>query len=338
MLGATRSRSIQRVVMTKFVLCGAGWRADFFLRIAKALPAQFAISCIYTRREDKAQQLKSQGYNATTNLETALSYEHQAVIVARRQDGFFPLLKELAARGETIISETTFLSLTDEELNEAEQIKGFTLEQYWHNPLYASIKAVLPKIGKVTSVYLSALHNHHAASILRGIFGHLEIAHINRLLNQDTACLKTASRSGMERGRELQPYTRKITAVEFTTGEIFITDFSTNQYHSYILPSHIEIRGEQGVITERGVTYINEQGYPVELPFEFHNDAVKNNQRLSLSHVTAGSEVVFTNEFYPCDFNYDEIAIASMLKEFAEGHFEYTIKDGVADARIGKFF
>ena len=324
--------------MTKFVLCGTGWRAEFYMRIAKALPEQFAISSIYTRREDMASVLSSQGYNATTNLNSALSFGHNAVIVSSGKEGFYPLLKELDARHETILSETTFLSLSDEELNQVEAIKGFTLEQYWYNPIYASIKKVLPKIGKVTSVYLSALHNHHAASILRGIFDDLEIKNVKRLLDQNATCLKTGSRAGLDRERELQDYTRKITAVEFTTGEVFITDFSSNQYHSYIIPSHIEIRGEQGVITEKGIVYIGPEGYPVELPFIFHKDDVKNNQELSISHVTAGGEVVFVNQFYPSAFNYDEIAIATMLKEFAEGKLNYTIKDGVEDARIGKLF
>ena len=324
--------------MTRFVLCGTGWRADFFTRIAKALPELFAISSIYTRREEKAQELSGQGYRATTNLDEALSYEHDAVIVASGKEGFFPLLQTLDARHEAILSETTFLSLSDEELNEVEKINGYTLEQYWYNPIYASIKKVLPKIGKISSVYLSALHNHHAASILRGIFGDLEIKNVKRLLDQNTTCLKTGSRAGLDRERNLEDYTRKITAVEFTTGEVFITDFSSNQYHSYIIPSHIEIRGEQGVITEKGVVYIGPEGYPIELPFVFHKDDVKNNQELSISHVTAGPEVVFVNPFYPCAFNYDEIAIASMLKEFAEGRLDYTIKDGVEDARIGKFF
>ena len=308
------------------------------MRIAKALPETFAISSVYTRRDDKVLELTAQGYNATTNLDTALSFQHDAVIVASGKEGFFPLLKTLSAKHEVILSETTFLSLSEEELTEAQKFNGFTLEQYWYNPIYASIKNVLPKIGKVTSVYLSALHNHHAASILRGIFGDLEIKNIKRLLDQNATCLKTASRSGMDRSRELQDYTRKITAVEFTTGEVFITDFSSNQYHSYIIPSHIEIRGERGVITEKGVTYISSEGYPIELPFIFHKDDIKNNQKLSLSHVTAGSEVVFTNEFYPSDFNYDEIAIATMLKEFSEGKLNYTIKDGLQDAKIGKLF
>ncbi len=324
--------------MTKFVLCGTGWRADFFLRIAKALPQQFAISSIYTRRKEKATELTNLGYNATTNLDVALSFDHNAVIVASGKEGFFELLKTLDSRHETILSETTFLSLSEEELKQVENIKGFTLEQYWYNPLYASIKAVLPKIGKVSSVYLSALHNHHAASILRGIFGPLEIKEIRRLLDQNATCLKTASRSGLDRNLEAQDYTRKLTAVEFTTGEVFLTDFSSNQYHSYIIPSHLEIRGQRGVITEKGVTYINEQGYPVDLPFVFHKDDFRNNQQLSISHVTVGSEVVFTNAFYPSDFNYDEIAIASMLKEFAEGHLTYSFKAGVEDARIGKLF
>ncbi len=324
--------------MTSFVLCGTGWRSLFFVRIASALKDEFKIASIYTHREDKVAALREEGYQAFLSLDEALATSHDAVIVASGERDFYPLLKELEKRGETILSETTFSSLSPSEMDDVAHISGFTLEQYWHTPLYASIKKALPKVGKVDSVYLSALHNHHAASIMRAVFPSLEINDVRRLLDTSSRCLKTGSRKGLERGGEMENYTRKITSVEFKTGEVFITDFSSNQYHSYIIPSRIEVRGERGVITERGVTYISAEGFPVREDFVFSREESKLNHTPTLSHVTLGGEVVFKNDFYPLSFSDDEIAIASMLREFSKGELDYSIAEGVEDARIGNLF
>lgn len=42
----------------RFGLVGGGWRAEFYLRIAKALPERFAIAAMYVRNKDKAEELK----------------------------------------------------------------------------------------------------------------------------------------------------------------------------------------------------------------------------------------------------------------------------------------
>lgn len=324
--------------MTRFVLCGTGWRSSFFLRIAEALPEEFEIAAIYTRREERRKALAERGYRAETNLSAALSYPHDSVIVAGGKEDFLPLLKELSSLNETILSETTFLSLSESELDEAAKIPGFTLEQYWYTPLYASIKEALPLIGRVNSVYLSALHNHHAASIMRGLFPGKEIKEIKRLFDLSYPSIKTGSRSGMERKGESEEVRRKVTAVTFSSGEVFVTDFSSSQYHSYIIPSHIEIRGERGWINEREVVHLSEDGYPVREEFVFYREESKINHTPTLSHVTLGGKVVYTNPFYNAPFSDDEIAIASMLREFSNSSLSYTIKDGVEDAGIGRNF
>ena len=322
----------------KAVLFGTGWRAHFYIRIASLLPSLLTISSVYTRSEERKSLILSEGLDATTDISAALSAEHDAVIVASGRDGFLPLLEELEKRGERILTETSFLPLSDEELARAGKIEGFAFEQYLHTPLYSSVMAALGRIGKVSSFYLSALHNHHAASLMNAVFPGLEIKDVKRLLEEKAECLKTGTRSGLVRTEEREEYTRKITSVTFGTGEVFITDFSSNQYHSYIIPSRLEIRGEKGVITERGVTYIDGEGYPVSLPFVFHRDEGKTGQQPSFSHVTLGDVTVFRNRFYPLPLSDDEIAIATMLEEYSHGVLTYTIRKAVDDARVGKLF
>ncbi len=45
--------------MIRFGLIGAGWRAEFFLRIAQALPDRFQITGVVTRNADRAARMRA---------------------------------------------------------------------------------------------------------------------------------------------------------------------------------------------------------------------------------------------------------------------------------------
>lgn len=320
------------------VLFGTGWRAFFYIRIAAVLPSLLSISSVCTHSEERKAELVGEGLNAVTDVDEALCVKHDAVIVASGKEGFLPLLEYLEKKGEKILTETSFLTLSDTELSLAGRIRGCTLEQYLHTPLYSSVMKAAERIGRISYFYLSGLHNHHAASVMKAVFPDKEIDEVKRLLDSSFECLRTGDRSGLVRSGEKEEYRRKITSVTFRTGEVFICDFSSGQYHSYILPGRIEIRGERGVVTERGVTYIDKDGYPVSEEFVFHREYGKCGHYPTLSHVTLGSRRVFTNDFYPAVLSDDEIAIAAMLEEYRDGRLFYSIKDGADDARLGKLF
>lgn len=320
------------------VLCGTGWRARFYIRIASAVPSLLQIVSVYTRSEERRVQLAAEGLNAVTDIEEALGAIHDAVIVASGKEGFLPLLEYLEKRGERIITETSFLTLNDSELSRAERIRGWTLEQYLHTPFYSSVMTAVKRIGRISYAYISGLHNHHAASIMSAIFPDKETAEVKRLLDINSVCLKTGDRSGLVRSGETEEYRRKITSVTFKSGEVFICDFSSNQYHSSIIPGRIEIRGERGVVTEKGVSFIDKDGYPVSAEFVFHRDEGKSSRYPTLSHVTLSDTTVFTNDFYPAVLSDDEIAIAEMLEEYREGRLLYSISQAAADAAVGKLF
>lgn len=56
---------------------------------------------------------------------------------------------------------------------------------------------------------------------------------------------------------------------------------------------------------------------------------------MTISHVSLGHDVVYENDFYPSTLNDDEAAIAKMLRLFEENRLEYSISEGVKDARLG---
>ncbi len=321
---------------TKFLLFGTGWRAHFYLRIAKALPDLFEIAMVYTKRPERVSYIESLGFNATCSLSKALSSTFDAAIVASGKEGFVSLMLALSREGVETLSETSFLGFSYEEQEELIDLPGYTLEQYQYVPLYRAIINSLDLIGEVDEMSLSALHNHHAAALARRILTIFDESPVSiDGADFDSSIVKTGSRSGMVLTGEKESYKRKVRMLSFSNGKFFINDFSSNQYHSYLIPNRIEIRGERGVIDERGVSYVSDVGYPIHEDYQIFRDIDTLNQSLSLSHITLGSKVVYKNEFYGVNLNDDEIAISTMLKLYQDGKLDYTIRDGIIDARLG---
>ena len=318
----------------KAVLCGTGWRAMFYLRISRMVPELLSIVSVYTRREERAEMMKKEGVASFLDINKALAVPHDAVIVASGKEGFFQIMKMLDEMNEFVIAETSFLSLPENELCGLSGMKGAVAEQYRYTPLFSSMIASLDMLGDVDQLYLSGLHNHHSASIARIVLN-LGAAMPDEISSVDfpSRILKTGGRNGLDVSGA-DEYTRKLRILRFGK-KLFIHDFSSNQYHSYLFGKKAEIRGSLGIMTEHDVNMVAD-GYPVSLPFSFHRDYVTGNGSLTLSHVTVGRHTVFVNPFYPRLLNDDEIAIAILIKRIENGEDYPSILSGIEDARLGR--
>lgn len=323
-------------VSMKAVLFGTGWRAMFYVRIARALPELLEIVSVCTRKEERAELMRKEGLAAFTDPEKALAVPHDITLAVSGKEGFYPLMCRLKERSEFVLTETSFLPLSDKELDDLSGMKGAVAEQYRFTPLYASAIAAMDMVGEIDQLYLSGLHNHHAASIARTVLGlGSRMPDEIRTLDFPSSIRKTGSKEGMIVNGTAEDYTRKLRLLRF--GEkLFIQDFSTNQYHSYFYGRSFEIRGRYGIINEREVRCLGPDGYPCILPFAFHRDWTTGNGSLTLSHATLGERTVFVNPFYPAELNDDEIAIADIIRRIDAGEDYPEIISGVEDARLGR--
>ena len=78
----------------KAVLLGTGWRAQFFMRISQSLPDVLEITSVYTHTEERADEIREEGFRATTDLDEALSASHSAVIISSGKSGYYDMLLE----------------------------------------------------------------------------------------------------------------------------------------------------------------------------------------------------------------------------------------------------
>lgn len=218
----------------KAILFGTGWRAMFYVRIAAALPGLLSIGAVYTRHQERLALISAMGLCAAHDMDEALSHEHDIVIVASGKEGFLETVRLLRSRGENVLCETSFLPFSDEDNMSLLPMDGAVAEQYAYTPLFSSVIAALDLIGEADQLYLSGLHNHHAASIARRIL-HLGDSLPDKIQSCDfgSSVTATGGRGGLTREGKEEQYVRKVRILDFG-GKLFINDFSSNQYHSYL--------------------------------------------------------------------------------------------------------
>ena len=321
----------------KAVLIGSGWRSTFYLRIASALSSLLEIVSVYSSSEERVKEMRKKGLNCLSSLSGALSFTHDAVIVSTGKENFYSIMLELERRGEFILSETSFLSLGERELKSLENTHGAIMEQYPYDPIFAAVLSATSSLGSIDQFMISGLHNHHSAALARIVFS-LKDEKPDEVLSLDfpSSIVKTGDRSGIVNGKGKEDYVRRLRILRFGK-RLFIHDFSSNQYHSYLMKKSVEIRGEKGILTFDGLKVTDEDGYPLFLPFSFHRDISTWNGSMTLSHINLSGKRVYTNPFYPVNLNDDEIGIATIIQNIDSGLPYRSIREGIEDARLGKF-
>lgn len=90
-----------------FIIIGSGWRALYYVRVAKALPEIFCIDAMYCRTQEKADLIAGQyQIHTTTSIEECVAYKPDFAVVAVKKDAICDVSMEWLDRGITVLSET----------------------------------------------------------------------------------------------------------------------------------------------------------------------------------------------------------------------------------------
>ena len=70
-----------------FIIIGSGWRALYYVRVAKALPEIFSLDAMYCRTQEKADLIAGQyQIHTTTSIEECVAYKPDFAVVAVKKD------------------------------------------------------------------------------------------------------------------------------------------------------------------------------------------------------------------------------------------------------------
>lgn len=327
----------------EFGLLGGGWRAEFYLRIARELPDQFKVAAIFVRNHEKAEELrKVWGATVYTSLEEFIvsrSYSF-AVLCLNRAVSLEYLLK-LADAEIPILAETPpapdIRNLTELWKQVGSTARIQMAEQYLFQPMHAArIKlAKSGRLGLVTQAQVSAAHGYHGISLIRQLLG-IGFQNVTiRGQSFQSSILRGPDRNGPPSVQEIKQSIQTIATLDFG-GKLGLFDFVGDQYFSWIRQNRILVRGDRGELVNEKVSWLEEYNTPLYSELRRIDAGHGGNlEGLYLKGIMGDGEWLYRNPFAPARFTEDEIAIAESLSRMENyvkgGPSFYSLAEGCQD-------
>lgn len=304
-----------------FAIVGSGWRAEFYLRIAQALPDRFEVCGVVARTEERRTEIIASWHvPAFATIDDMLrSRTPDFVVVAVVRPAAPGIIEDLAGRGVPVLGETppgadvAALGRLHQLTRHSPRIQ--IAEQYHLQPmLYAQLAiANSGELGTVRQVSLSICHDHHAVSLVRKF---LDVGFEDALItaHEFVSPLVAGPDRGGDPAEERIVNSSQVSARLEFDGKLGLIDFAKEQYFSWIRANRMQVRGDRGEITDERVSSLTDfrtpSWYPIERVDLGHGT---NLEGLTLRGLMARGRWVYTNVFAPARLTDDELAIATCL-------------------------
>lgn len=341
-----------------FIIIGSGWRAMFYVRIAKKHPDLFKLQYMLCRTEEKAEHIrKGQQIPVTLSEKECEKAKPDFVVVAVTKGDGFSVTKKWALKGFPVLCETpAAMELRQlKELWDLKQHKGARIqvaEQYCRYPILAAglwyiiknaeandagktdAESAGVKLSEPYAVTLSVAHDYHGVSLIRHLL-HMGTEPVKlRGKKYVFPVVETDSRCGAITDGTVKNRERTRITMEFASGKTAYYDFSGVQYHSFIRERHLNVQGENWEWNDTVLRYTDENNCPAEKKLTAFFDAAY--EALASEETKKNSRQ--WSPFLKLDEWQDEYAIASMMldmRNFIEkGKEIYPLKEALEDAYI----
>ncbi len=308
--------------MISFAIVGAGWRTDFYLRIAQALPEIFKVVAVVVRNKDKHQDFVDTWHvPAVCSIDELSAYNDIEFVVTSLPWAVNPdVVKQLAEKAIPVLSETP--PAPDlAGLNELYKLveggaKIQVAEQLNFQPHHAARLEVARSglLGDIQQAQVSCCHGYHGISIMRALLGKCFESVTISAKEFHSQIINSPGRDGVPE-KEALVDSRQVIAT-FTYDDVLgISDFCDDQYFSFIRGQRFLVRGTRGEIVDDSITYLQDPATPIKLNFHRH-DAGHNGNLEGYYHkgIQAGENWYYKNPFPGACFSDEEIAIATALQ------------------------
>lgn len=328
----------------RYAVIGSGWRAEFYIRIAKAVEDRFDLTGVMIRDAEKGREFGSRfGVETVTSLEELLKDKPDFVVLAVKRGITSSYLKRLFEAGIPVLCETPPAE-NQEEMDRVWddflKYKGKIqiAEQYFLQPLYAAWYEAIRggKLGEVQNINISALHGYHGVSMIRLFLqeGFTNCSIYGKRYRFEVT--ETAGREGMRFDGETFLCARDRVTLEFDDGKAAFFDFSDPaQYHSFIRTRQLSVQGIRGEIDDLTIRYLTDKNIPVTQELNRIDLGVYNNQEWSHLGIMLGEEFLYRSPFVNARLNDDEVAVASCLLKMGEyvetGREFYSLREALQD-------
>jgi predicted dehydrogenase len=328
----------------RFGIVGTGWRSEFFVRLAKALPERLEVAGVATRSAERAAEVeRAWGVQAYGSVDALLGTGPEFVIVSVPWPVTPEVTRDLVRREVPVLAETP----------PAPDVEGLrslwgdvgasglvqVAEQYTLMPGHAARIALVREgvIGEVTSVQMSSTHLYHAVSLIRHTLG-VGFEPVTVTARAFSAPLADPlSSKGWSDDLTPKDAATTLAFLDFGGGRMGLYDFTDNQWWNPLRSRRMVIRGSLGEIVDETVVRMADPRTPYETPLVRRRTGLDLNlEGTEVRHITFDGRVVYRNEFTGAHFSEDDLAVVDLLCRTGawvrgEGGAPYPLADGCQD-------
>ncbi len=327
----------------EFAVVGAGWRTDFFLRVAEAIHGM-EVCGVVARKPERAAEIEADWNVPCFTSVTELLQDSKPgfVISSVTAEAMPDVCLELADRDVAILAETppapsheSLVSLYRDLVAANARIQ--VAEQYWAQPLHAARQAIVDAgiLGTTNQVHMSVCHGYHAMSLIRRLLG---VGHETATIRGQrfrSQVIAGPDRSGPPDDENVVDVATDYAFLDFGD-RLGIYEFCLPQYRSWIRGQRVNVRGERGEIIDDRVTYLKDPITPITANLVRHEAGRDGNlEGFHLKGIQYLDEWVYVNEFAPARLSDEEIAVARCLQDMTRyvnnGTEFYSLADGCQD-------
>lgn len=327
-------------------IVGTGWRAEFFAKLALAMPERFTLVGAAVRRAAVVEEI-TRRWNIPVYLDPG-------ELVRRGQPDFVvssvpwtanpQVVDTLVAAGAHVLTETPPAPDADGLRRLWARVGGSgrvqVAEQYLLLPGHAARLAVVRSgaIGRPTSVHVSSTHGYHAVSMMRGYLDVADTGPVTvRANNFQAPLVDPLSRDGWTGDDEPRPATTTLATLDFGDGRSALYDFTENQWHNQLRFRRVLVRGSHGEMADD--TVIRLAGPRAVVTSDLRRFQLGHDLNLDghdTEHISFDGQVVYRNPFVGQRLIDEEIAIATLMAATGawardEGPAPYPLADGCQD-------
>ena len=307
--------------MTKVAVIGAGWRAQFFLRLVTLLPDMELVGLV-VRDPAKANVLGNEFHVQTfaSVKELLQSQKVDFAISAVSWKESPVVIKTLVDSGVPVLSETPPAENLEELTRLWEQVGDSGLvqiaEQYPLMPMHAArLQAVKEgAIGTPTSVQVSSTHGYHAVALMRAFLGRPMGEASIQAKTFEAPLMNPLARDAWT--GEAEPSTAKtvIATIDFGDQKSGVYDFTDNQWHNQLRHRRLVVRGSHGEISDENLVRLQNAQLITTSKFNrFQLGQDLNLDGHDTEHISLNGQLVWRNPFLGMRLMDEEIAIAGMI-------------------------
>jgi predicted dehydrogenase len=333
-----------------FAIVGTGYRTEYFLRIAAALPDRLQVTALFGRNESRALELGDRfGVPIVSDFEALVRTRPGFVLVCVAWGPTPGFIKQAVAAGLPVLTETPPAPDAAGLRDLWADVGGGdapvqVAEQYQFQPMHAARIAIARSglLGIPQAAHSWHCHGYHGVSLIRLLLGTGGVeatvqgfASPERLLSRPGRADESAPLEESTTNRILARFDFGAAGAD-TSGGYGIFEFDGTQYWSPIRSRGVAVRGTRGELVTDDVRWFGPDDTPLSAPLVRHAGGVDGDMTAhALWRISLGGDVVYTNPVAPARLHDDEIAGAETLGRmvtFANtGRPFYPLADGCQD-------